>query len=92
MPIVQPIDVMISGFQQNTKAARESAAAEVYSMFRNMTQPSLPNDPFVLHRSWIWQAVSNAAGERYHTVTAPSDDLTFAVGVIPCLRSVAFLT
>jgi uncharacterized phage protein gp47/JayE len=89
-PVVDCIDITISGLSPDTQAVRESVGAELASMFRNMTSPGLPGNPFTLRQSWIWQAVGNATGENYHTVVAPATDLTFGVGVLPCLKSVTF--
>jgi uncharacterized phage protein gp47/JayE len=89
-PLADCIDIQVKGLMTDTQATRLAVAAELQSMFREMTQPGLPGAPFVLRRSWIWQAIGNASGETSHTVLAPNDDLTFPAGVMPCLRSVTF--
>jgi uncharacterized phage protein gp47/JayE len=90
-PIADCVEVVIKGLAPDTQAVRESVAAELKSLFRNMARPGLPGDPFMLHQSWIWQAVSNATGERYHAVVAPASDVAFNTGVMPCLKSVTFI-
>jgi uncharacterized phage protein gp47/JayE len=90
-PIPQCIDVDVQGVAPNTSAVREAAVAELIDMFRNMTMIGLPNKPFILHRSWLWQAVSNAAGENHHIIASSTTDLSFPVGVMPCLRNVRFV-
>ena len=32
--------------------------------------------------AWIWQAISNATGERYHTVALPHEDYEAPAGSI----------
>ncbi len=90
-PLADCIDITIKGLKPDTQGVRQSVSAELQSMFRNMAQPGLPNESFTLYQSWIWQAVSNATGERSHTVVAPVSDLQFTSGVMPCLRSVTFI-
>lgn len=90
-PIADCIDIVVKGLNPDTQAVREAVGAELASLFRKMAQPGLPDDPFILRQSWLWQAVGNASGERSHQVVAPASDLTFGVGVMPCLRSVKFI-
>jgi uncharacterized phage protein gp47/JayE len=46
--------------------------------------------PFVLSRSWIWQAVANATGEQAHEIVAPVADLVLSPGQLPILGAVTF--
>jgi uncharacterized phage protein gp47/JayE len=89
-PVADCIDIVIQDLKPDTQAVREAVAAELQTMFRRETVPSIPGDLFTLSRSWIEQAVSNATGERSNTVFAPSTDITFGPGIMPCLRSVTF--
>jgi uncharacterized phage protein gp47/JayE len=66
-------------------------AAEIKSLFRRQATVSLPEEQFTLYRSKIEQAISNATGEDHNELVAPSTDIEFAVGTMPCLRSVTFL-
>jgi uncharacterized phage protein gp47/JayE len=91
-PIADCIDIVVKGMKPDNQLIRESVGAELVSMFRNMTQPSTKkNEPFLLSQSWIWEAVSNATGERSHVLAAPATDLSFPLGVMPCLKSVTFI-
>jgi uncharacterized phage protein gp47/JayE len=90
-PIADCIDIVIKGLRPDTQPVRESVGAELVSMFRNMASPGLPDAPFTLYQSWIWEAVSNATGERSHTVVAPATDTAFHVGIMPCINSVTFI-
>ncbi len=89
-PIADCIDIVIENLNPDRQDVREAVAAEIASLFRNMAKPGLPDDAFKLYQSWIWQAVSNASGERHHRVAAPLTDLAFGAGVMPCIRSVSF--
>lgn len=90
-PIADCVDITIRNLSPDTQAVREAVAAELHSLFRRTASVSLPGDPSVLYVSDVWQAVGNATGERHHQVVAPSTDVPFAVGTMPCLRSVTFL-
>lgn len=90
-PIPDCMDIVVQGLTPDTQAVRESAAAELASFFKRTTQPSLPGKPFTLYRSGLWQAVGNAAGEQHHSIVAPLTDITFAAGVMPCIKSVTFI-
>jgi uncharacterized phage protein gp47/JayE len=90
-PTADCIDIVVKGLSPDTQEVRESVAAELQSLFRRMAQPGLPQNPFTLYRSQLWQAVSNATGELHHEIAAPLTDLTFGVGIMPCLASVTFL-
>jgi uncharacterized phage protein gp47/JayE len=90
-PIADCVDIVVKGLAPDTQATRESAAAELASLFRNSAQPSIPGNPFTLYRSGLWQAVGNAAGEQHHEVIAPLTDVAFPIGVMPCINSVQFI-
>ncbi len=90
-PIADCIDVVIQGLSNDTQAVRESVGAELQALFRNMAKPGLPGASFTLYQSWLWQAIGNATGEKHHKLVSPADDLVFATGVMPCLKSVTFL-
>ena len=89
-PTADCIDIVVQSLSPDTQAARESIAAELQALFRRMAMPGLPDAPFVLDWNWIWQAVGNASGVRGFKIAAPSSDVTFNTGNMPCLRSVTF--
>lgn len=96
IPIVQAptadcIDIIIQGITPDTQAVREAIAAEIAALFRRMAKPGMPNKPFVLDWNWIWQAVGNANGVQRFNVVAPTTDLAFGAGIMPCLQSVKFI-
>lgn len=94
------IDITISGLTPDTPAVREAVLAELRSAFRRLGRvagsntfvPGMPYlaTPLSFSRSWIWQAVANAAGEQAHVVAAPSSDVSVPVGSIPVLGTVTF--
>ena len=88
--IAKPVDIIIQGLTPDTPTSRQAVGAEVYSMFRNMTQPSVGAAPFTLRVSWIWQAIANATGNQYFTLISPAADTTYPVGVLPILNSIRF--
>lgn len=90
-PIADCIDIVVQGLTPDTQAIRESIAAELQTLFREMAQPGLPSNPFVLDQNWIWQAVGNASGVQRFKLQEPLDDLSFGAGIMPCLRSVSFV-
>jgi uncharacterized phage protein gp47/JayE len=90
-PVPDCIEVVVKGITPDTQEVRVAAALELQSVFRHMTGVSLTKAPVSIHVSWLWSAVSNATGERFHTIEAPLTDLTFTRGVIPCLQRVRFI-
>lgn len=89
-PTADCIDVIVQGLMPDTQATRESAAAELQTLFRKMAQPGLPQNPFMLDQNWLWQAIGNATGVQSFKLVSPGDDLIFNAGIMPCLRSVTF--
>jgi len=99
-PTAYPIAVEISGLLPSTVAVREAVLAELRDAVRRESrvagsdQPvsSLPflATPAVFSRSWLWQAVANAAGESRHVLTAPAADITIPAGSIATLGTVSF--
>lgn len=90
-PQADCVDVTVKGLTPDTQSVREAAAAELHTLFLRETQPGMPDNPFVLNWSLLWQAVGNAAGEKSHTIIAPTSDLTFSAGRLACLRNVQFI-
>jgi uncharacterized phage protein gp47/JayE len=45
----------------------------------------------VLYRSWFWEAVSIAAGERHHHIDEPVDDQQLQRGEIAVLGTLNFV-
>src|SRR5262249_40536618 len=65
-PIPKPIDVVVQALTPDTPAVRVAAQAELRATFHRNAVPG--QTTFV---SWLWEAVSAAAGERHHTIYQP---------------------
>lgn len=99
-PVAQPINIDVSGLVPASVTVEEAARAELASAFRRLGRvagadsesPSMPYlaTPHVFSRSWLWQAVANAAGEQSHQIASPPTDVPIAVGSIPVLGTVTF--
>ena len=99
-PTAYPIAVEVSGLLPSTVAVREAVLAELRDAVRRESRvagsdkvvSSLPflATPTVFSRSWLWQAVANAAGETRHVLATPSADLTIPAGSIATLGTVSF--
>jgi len=44
-----------------------------------------------IRRSWIWEAVSVAAGEDSHAITAPAGDVAHGTGEIAVLGVITYV-
>jgi uncharacterized phage protein gp47/JayE len=99
-PTAQPINVTITGLSPNTTAVQTAVLAELRDMFQRLGMVAgidtpVAGMPFLataqtFSRSWLWQAIANAAGEERHSVTLPAADVTIAAGSIPVLGTVTF--
>jgi uncharacterized phage protein gp47/JayE len=99
-PAAVPINITIVGIEPNTPAVQEAVLTELRSAFRRNarvagTDLDIGNmdylaKPTTFSRSWIWQAVANASGERRHKITAPADDVPLASGQMATLGTVTF--
>lgn len=94
------VNVLIQDLDPDTTDVREAIKSELASMFRrrgrvsgsdagNAAMPYLAT-PFTLSRSWVAQAVSEAAGEDSHLLRRPTSDLIFSAGQIPVLGTVTY--
>jgi hypothetical protein len=89
-PIAQPIDVTITGLSPDTTAVRDAIRAELADLFRRRVAVSTITNPFTLWRSKLIEAISIAAGEDHHTLTAPAGDTVAATGKLLTLGTVTF--
>lgn len=89
-PVASAVNVTITGLSPDTSAIRDAVIAELRDLFRRVGRVSTSSDPFVLRRSKIIEAISIAAGEDHHTLTAPAADVSFSVGNMPTLGTVTF--
>lgn len=92
-PEPEPIDITITGLSQNLIATRNTIQEEIAETFLRRgvvagIDPGHKAMPFLatsqtFSRSWIAQAVSNAAGEDRHVLPLPGADVTVPAGSIP---------
>ncbi|MDX2265453.1 MAG: baseplate J/gp47 family protein [Hyphomicrobiales bacterium] len=89
-PQPQTVNVAIDNLSPDTAAVRDAVTAELRDLFRREVKVSTTSEPFILHVSKLWGAVSNAAGEDSHLVTAPAADISVPAGRIAVLGTVTF--
>lgn len=82
-PTPDPINIQITGLSPLKASVVTAIGLELQQMFRDKAQVSTLNDTQFLRASWIWQAVSNATGENYHTLSVPASDYQIAIGALP---------
>jgi uncharacterized phage protein gp47/JayE len=85
-PTPLPIDVVVRDLQPNTVAVQNAVEDELRDMLFREGEPGA-----VLHRSWFWEAVSVAAGERSHTIDAPGTDIALQLGELGVLGTLDFV-
>jgi len=81
-PVADPIHIEVSGLTPFTSAVADAVKAELKAMIQEKAEVSTASETKYIRRSWVWQAVSNATGERYHTVVIPQEDYPIPVGKI----------
>jgi uncharacterized phage protein gp47/JayE len=99
-PAAHPVDIEIAGLSPDTSAMRATVVAELRGMFRRLSRVAGSDQPHggmpflatpeTFSRSWIWQAVANAAGETRHEIASPAGDVGISAGAIATLGSVTF--
>lgn len=76
-PIAVPLDLTITGLNPDSAAVRAAIEASVNDMLLRDAEPG-----GTIRYSRIVEAISVAAGESYHKLTAPIDDVTHDTGEI----------
>jgi len=82
-PAADPLYIEVTGLSPFTTSVLEKVRAEVEAAIKEKAQVSTYSNTEYFRASWIWQAISNATGEKYHTVKIPVDDYPIAVGTLP---------
>ena len=85
-PIPRPVDVTVRDLIPNTPIVRQAVEDELRDMLLREGEPGA-----ILYRSWFWEAVSIAAGERSHTIDAPAIDVQLQNGEIGVLGALTFV-
>ncbi|WP_316234960.1 MULTISPECIES: baseplate J/gp47 family protein [unclassified Bradyrhizobium] len=99
-PVAHPVAVSVGGLQPFTTDVQEAIKAELAASFRINSRvagsdvPIAPMpylaSPTSFSRSWIWQAIGNAAGETRCRVDLPAADVPLAAAEIATLGAVSF--
>ncbi|MFG6500136.1 baseplate J/gp47 family protein [Sulfitobacter sp. 1A15106] len=82
-PIPEPVRIEITGLSPYTPAVVANVKAELKNMIAEKAEVSTVDDTVYIRQSWVWQAVANATGERYHRVVLPATDYAIPVGRLP---------
>ncbi len=90
-PVAQAIDITIADLASDTAQTRAAIAAGLAAMFLRRARPGLPDGSTVFSRSWIGEAISKAAGEDSHVLTAPAADVAVAAGHYPVPGTIAYV-
>lgn len=90
-PIAEPLAVTISGLSRDTTAVRAAIEAGLKSMLFERARPGVAIEAFVLSRSWVSEAISQAIGEERHVLVSPAADVVFTGGRYPVLGTVAYV-
>ena len=90
-PIPAPLAVTLAELGPDTPEIRAAIEANLRAMLFERARPGLASAPFVLSRSWISQAISDAAGEDSHSLLVPATEtITYVGGQIPVLGTVTY--
>lgn len=89
-PVAVPVNVTLSALAPDTAAVREAITLELRAMFRRRAEPGTAAADFTFSKSWVSEAISLAAGEASHTITAPAADVACGDGEIAVLGTVTF--
>ncbi len=84
-PAPVPLDVTITGLTPDTPEIRTAIENELREMILFRSSPG-----GVIRTSWIWEAVSDAAGEDSHVITSPVADVTYLPGEIAVMGTVTY--
>jgi len=84
-PVVKPLNIVINGLNPGTSAVRTAVEAELTDMLRRRASPGQ-----TIHLSWIYEAISAAAGESNHSVVFPTGDVSQQTSEIATLGLVTY--
>jgi uncharacterized phage protein gp47/JayE len=85
-PVAFPINVTVRDLFPDTPAVRQAVQDEIIDMLLREGAPGAS-----VYRSWFWEAVSIAAGERHHVIDEPAvDSIQLPVGELGILGVLSF--
>lgn len=85
-PVAYPINVTIKALTPDNPAVRAAVVTELTDTLYRHGEPG--GTVFV---SWLWEAVSLAAGEYHHTIQAPPGDLVLGASNLAVLGTVTYV-
>jgi uncharacterized phage protein gp47/JayE len=85
-PIAHTIDVTVKALTPDTPAIRTAANAELADTIYRHAEPGV-----TVFVSWLWEAVSLAAGERHHTILQPPGDVVLPATDLAVLGVVTYV-
>ena len=89
-PVAVSVDVTITGLSDDTAATRTAIFNELADMFRRDVAVSTLMVPITVYYSRMVEAISRAAGEHHHMLTAPSGDVVLNAGEIGVLGNITY--
>lgn len=84
-PTASPLDFTISGLSPSTAAVKAAIEAELADLIKREAEPG-----GTILISHIREAISVAAGEHDHTLTAPTADVTHAAGSMAVMGTITW--
>jgi uncharacterized phage protein gp47/JayE len=78
-PTLIAVDVDVADILPDTPAVHAAVQNELEAVFRRRAEPGSSRADFTFYRSWLDEAISNAAGEDSHTLSAPAADIVLGV-------------
>jgi uncharacterized phage protein gp47/JayE len=93
-PVPYPVNVQIASLDPDTPAVRDAISTELAAGFIRRAIPG-DSDGELFSRSWVDEAISNAAGHVSHQLVLPAADVTVGLTTgglpqIPVLGTVTF--
>ncbi|MBZ8133217.1 baseplate J/gp47 family protein [Afifella sp. IM 167] len=91
-PVATPLDLTIA-LTPDSVAARAAVTAALKDFFDptrpdSRIRPGLPEEPFLLTRAWLSEAISTTVGEENHTLVVPDGPTGFQSGELPVLGTI----
>lgn len=86
-PTAVDLDITIQDLTTDTPETRAAIEAEIASMLLRQAEPGS-----TIRLSNIYEAISLATGERYHTITSPAGDKAHAIGEIAVPGAITYTT
>jgi uncharacterized phage protein gp47/JayE len=85
-PIAQPIDVTVKALTPDTPDVRAAVLTELTDTLYRHGRPG-----GTVYVSWLWEAVSLAAGEQHHTILVPAADVALGASDLAVLGTVTYV-